>query len=136
VSEETTGPERLHLLIHDLPYAGERSADGSMVGLLVPADPGLVRLVAGAHAFSFPEADVIDIAPLDELDAMAMGPFGVRLMLKTPATVVKVETWAEFQHAAAGTRRPFAYATRPHPIVAPARTEFRERELQFRRTLE
>jgi hypothetical protein len=136
VSEETSGHERLHLLIHDLPYAGERSSDGSLVGLLVPADPGLVRLVAGAYAFSFLEADVINVAPLDEMDAMTMGPCGVRLTLRTPATVLKIEMWAEFQHAAAGTRRPFAYSTRPHPIVAPPRTEFRERELQFRRTFE
>jgi len=136
MSEETSPHERLHLLIQDLPYADEQSSDGSMVGLLVPADPGFVRLVAGAYAFSFPEADVINVAPLDEMDARALGPCGVRLALRAPATVVKIEMWAEFQHAAAGTRRPFAYATRPHPIVAPERSEFRERELQFCRAFE
>ena len=136
MSGETTGPERLHLLIRDLPYGDERSSDGCLVGLLVPSEPGLVRLVAGAHAFSFAAADVLDIAPLDGVEAVVLGPLGVRLMLKAPATLVKVESWEEFQHAALGTRRPFAYATRPHPLVAPARTEFRERELRFRRTLE
>jgi hypothetical protein len=136
VSQETSAHERLHLLIHDLPYAGEQSSDGSMVGLLVPADPGLVRLVAGATAFSFLETDVLNVAPLDETDALAIGLCAVRLMLRAPATVVKIEMWAEFQHVAAGTRRPFAYATRPHPIAAPPRDEFRERELQFCRMFE
>jgi len=136
VSAETSAHERLHLLIHDLPYADEQSSDGSMVGLLVPADRGLVRLVAGAYAFSFPEADVISVAPLDEMDALAIDPCAVRLTLRAPATVAKIELWAEFQHAAAGTRRPFAYATRPHPIVAPPRNAFREREVEFCRRFE
>jgi hypothetical protein len=136
MSGETTGPERLQMLIRDLPFADERSSDGCLVGLLVPKDPGLVCLVAGAHAFSFAAADVLDVAPLEGVDAVVTGPLGVRLTLKAPATLVKVENWAEFQHAALGTRRPFAYATRPHPIIAPPRTEFRELELRFGRTLE
>jgi hypothetical protein len=136
MSGETTGTERLHLLTRDLPYVDERSSDGCLVGLLVFAEEGFVRLVAGAHAFTFAVADVLDVATLDEFDALGTGPLGVRLTLKVPATLVKVENWAEFQHAALGTRRPFAYLTRPHPIVAPPRTEFRERELRYIRALE
>jgi hypothetical protein len=136
VSHETSAHERLHLLIRDLPQADEQSSDGSIVGLLVPAEPGVVRLVAGAYALTFAQADLIDVASIDETDATSIGPCAVRLMLRMPATVLKIEMWAEFQHAAAGTRRPFAYATRPHPIVAPPRNEFRERELQFCRKFE
>lgn len=136
MSRDTAADERLRLLIHDLPQVAERSADGTMVGVLVPSDEGFVRVVAGAYAFSFPATDVLDVTPLDEAEAQTTEPLGVRVTLKTPATLVKVETWAEFQHAALGTRRPFAYATRPHPLVAPPRTEYRERELEFIRSQE
>jgi len=132
MSVVSSGTDNLGSLLDLLPYAVEYPSDGCISGLLLKSEPGTVRIVVGGHCLTFELGDIQDICRLDaegELEGRSEASM-VRLMLRLPTKLLGVEVWAEFQQTSFATR-PFAFATRAHPIVAPANPEFRARERAF-----
>jgi hypothetical protein len=138
MSSEFAKDHHLDVLLRELPYVEEPVSTEQICvsGILARSEPGVVRLVMGGYCLTFDSADVEDVLKVSAEDEDNLTPQTVRLLLRRPAQLLNVEPWTEFDQATSGATRPFAFAARPHPIVAPPNSEFRSRERSFLRDFE
>jgi len=135
----SSGNTHLDLLLRDLPYAEvEQPAVGflELSGVLTRAEPGRVRIAIVGYCLTFDSSDVEDVVEVPTADENSCAPGTVRLLIRRPARLWSVEPWTELDQATFGVPRPFTFAVRPHPIVAPPNADFRAREQSFLRSIE
>jgi hypothetical protein len=138
MSSEFAKHNNLDALLRELPYAQEQQSANCLYvsGVLAGSEPGFVRIVLGGYCLTLDVADVQDVLQVSAEDEGRCTPPTVRLTLRCPTRLLNIELWTEFEQAICGAPRPFAFAARPHPIVAPPNSEFRSREQSFLRDFE
>lgn len=138
MSSEFAKHNNLDALLRELPYVQEQqSVDCFYVsGMLAASEPGFVSIVLRGYCLTLDVADVEDVVQVSAEDEGHCTPSMVRLRLQCPARLLNVELWTEFEQAICGAPRPFAFAARPYPIVAPFNSEFRSQEQSFLRDFE
>jgi hypothetical protein len=134
MSSEFAKHKYLDTLLRELPYDKEQVAAGRiyMSGMLARSESGVVRIVTGGYCLVFDSGDIQDAVQVVVEEEVRTPPTLV-LVLRAPARLLSFERWTELDQAMSEASRPFAIATRPHPIVAPPNLQFRSQEEKFLR---
>jgi hypothetical protein len=137
MSSESPRHNHLDALLRELPYTEEpvSTEQQCISGVLVRSKPGVVCIVVGEYCFTFDVADIQDAFQISAKGEDTCMPT-VRLILRSPAQLLNVEPWTEFDRATSGAPRPFAFAVRPQPIVVPPNPDFDSREQSFLRNIQ